>query len=120
MQSRFTASPVTVIRPNGHLNAANAPEFGRELAAAITNEPKATVLVDMEEVESLDSAGLMILVSALTLTQGRNQRFSLCGISPSIRIIFELTQLDRVFEIFENRVDFENVLAKDSNNLAIA
>lgn len=120
MQTRFTTSPITVIRPNGHLNAANAPEFGRELSAAITQEAKATVLVDMEEVESLDSAGLMVLVSALTLSQGRNQRFSLCSVSPSIRIIFELTQLDRVFEIFENRSAFENVLVKASNNLAIA
>ncbi len=120
MQTRFTTSPTTIIRPNGHLNAANASEFGRELAAAITAEPTATVLVDMEEVESLDSAGLMVLVSALTLSQGRNQRFSLCGISASIRIIFELTQLDRVFEIFENRAAFEKSLAEASNHLAIA
>ena len=107
MQTAVATSSIKILRPDGHLNAANAAEFGSQLTAAITSEPKAAILVDMEQIESLDSAGLMILVSALTLTQARNQRFSLCAVSPSIRIIFELTQLDRVFEIFEHRRAFE-------------
>lgn len=98
---------VQVLRPQGHLNAANAPVFGDQLAAAVASGHSAVVLVDMEQVESLDSAGLMTLVSALNLAQRQNRRFSLCSLSSSIRIIFELTQLDRVFEIFENRAAFD-------------
>jgi anti-sigma B factor antagonist len=43
----------------------------------------------------------MVLVSTLTLAQRLNKRFGLVGVSPSVRIILELTQLDRVFEISE-------------------
>ncbi|MCL1468438.1 STAS domain-containing protein [Argonema galeatum] len=118
MQTTLASSQITLVRPHGHLNAANAPEFGRHLTAAITSERKARVLVDMEDVESLDSAGLMVLVSALTLAQRQNQRFSLCCLSPSIRIIFELTQLDRVFEIFESRTVFEATIDLLATNLA--
>lgn len=55
----------------------------------------------MAQVESIDSAGLMALVAALSLSQRLNKRFSLCAISHSVRIILELTQLDRAFEVLE-------------------
>ncbi|OKH36434.1 anti-anti-sigma factor [[Phormidium ambiguum] IAM M-71] len=106
----FVISPITVVQPQGHLNATNATEFRSELTAAINANPNSTVLVDMENLDSMDSAGLMALVSAINLAQRQNQRFSLCSLSPSIRIIFELTQLDRVFEIFESRSAFEATL----------
>ncbi len=110
MYATIASSQLTVIDPQGHLNAANAPEFGRQLTAAIAKERPAVVLVDMERVESLDSAGLMVLVSALSQAQQQNYQFSLCSLSPSIRIIFELTQLDRVFDIFASRAAFEAAL----------
>lgn len=103
-------SPITVVQPEGNLNAANATEFRLQLTAAVAANPNAVVLVDMKQLDSMDSAGLMALVSAFNLAQGQNQRFSLCSLSPSIRIIFELTQLNRVFEIFENRSAFETTL----------
>lgn len=110
MHATIANSQLTVIRPQVHLNAANAPAFERQLTAAIAAERPAVVLVDMEQVESLDSAGLMVLVAALSQAQQQNYQFSLCSLSPSIRIIFELTQLDRVFEMFENRAAFEAAL----------
>lgn len=105
------ANQIAVLKPQGNLNAANASEFGRELTEVINSDKEAVVLVDMEEVESLDSAGLMVLVSALSLSQRQNQRFSLCRISDSVRIVFELTQLDRVFEIFESFTAFEAAIS---------
>jgi len=49
----------------------------------------------------------MALVSALKLAQKLGRRFSLCSVSPSLKIIFELTQVDKVFEIFEGKAAFE-------------
>ncbi|MBF2003963.1 STAS domain-containing protein [Chlorogloeopsis fritschii PCC 9212] len=103
MQAVLKNPQITVIRPQGSLNAANALEFERNLTTALTKNSNSFLLVDLEQVESLDSAGLMALVSALKLAQSLGQRFSLCSLSPSIRIIFELTQLDRVFEILESQ-----------------
>ncbi len=114
---------LTIIQPSGHVNASNAVELQRQLATAITSAQNA-VLVDMHRVESIDSAGLMALVSALSLAQSLKRRFSLCGIAPSIRIIFELTQLDGAFEIFESRDAFnatmkQSVSAVASQELAV-
>jgi anti-sigma B factor antagonist len=111
MQSVLAQSPMTVVQPCGHLNASNAVGLQQQLMSAVSSQCSSTVLVDMSQVESLDSAGLMSLVSALTLSQRLNQKFGLCCVSPSIRIIFELTQLDRAFEIFDSRSAFESAVA---------
>lgn len=107
MQVALNNSRITVVSASGSLNAANALEFERDLTKALTENRNSILLVDLEQVESLDSAGLMALVSALKLAQNLGKRFSLCSVSPSLKIIFELTQLDRVFEIFEGVAAFE-------------
>ncbi len=101
MQAVLNNPKITVIRPQGSLNAAIALDFEQELIVAVSQQGDNFLLIDLEQVESIDSAGLMALVSALKLSQRLGQRFSLCSISPSIRIIFELTQLDQVFEILD-------------------
>ncbi len=109
MQAVLNYPKITVIRPQGSLNAKNALEFETDLTTALAQDGISILLVDLEQVELLDSASLMALVSALKTAQNLGRRFSLCSISPSIRIIFELTQLDKVFEIFEGQAAFEAV-----------
>ncbi|MGI2902422.1 STAS domain-containing protein [Tolypothrix sp. VBCCA 56010] len=101
MQAVLESAKIAVFRPQSCLNAANALEFERDLTAALTQNDISILVVDLAAVESLDSAGLMALVSALKLAQSLGRRFSLCAVSPAIKIIFELTQLDEVFEIIE-------------------
>jgi len=98
---------ITVICPQDSINATNALEFERNLTTALAQEGDIILLVDLGQTQSLDSAGLMALVSALKLAQKLERRFSLCSVSPSLRMIFELTQLDQVFEIFEGKAAFE-------------
>lgn len=105
--SSFAHSGTTVIQLDGHINAANAAELQQQLVEAVASQDLSSLMVDMSKVESLDSAGLMALVSALTLAQRLEKRFSLFGISPSVRIVFELTQLDRVFEILQKNPTLE-------------
>ncbi|HBL57240.1 MAG TPA: anti-anti-sigma factor [Cyanobacteria bacterium UBA8803] len=99
-----------IIELSGSLNVSNAIEFQRQLTKGILSEQHPALLVDMQQVESIDSAGLIALVSAFRLAQQRKQRLSLCSIAPSIRIVFELTQLDQAFEIFDNRETFATTI----------
>jgi anti-sigma B factor antagonist len=102
MQTLLTRPQITTVQPSGHLNAANADEFRQQLLSLVTAPETFNVVVDMSAVESMDSAGLVALVAALTQAQQLNKRLVVCGVPSRIRIIFELTQLDRVFEMFEN------------------
>lgn len=102
MQSAFVQTRMTVVQPSGHVNAENATALKHQLAEVVTSDECASLVVDMSQVESLDSAGLMVFVSMLTLAQRLSKQFKLANISPSVRIVFELTQLDRVFEILDS------------------
>jgi anti-anti-sigma factor len=101
MQNLLVRPQATVIQPQGSLYAVNVIEFQQQLKQAVLSEDSVCLLVDMGKVESIDSAGLMALVSALNMAQRMNKRFSLCSVSQPVRMIFELTQLDRVFNILD-------------------
>ncbi|MFM7423784.1 MAG: STAS domain-containing protein [Elainella sp.] len=100
-ESSFTRTGVTVVQPSGHINTANATRLRQQLAESLSSQQVSSLWIDMSQVESLDSAGLMVLVSTLTLAQRLDKQFKLFGVSPAVRIVFELTQLDRVFEILD-------------------
>lgn len=102
MQSTLVQARMTVIQPSGHISAENATTLKHQLAEVVSSQECSSLLVDMSQVESLDSAGLMVFVSTLTLTQQLNKQFRLVNISPSVRIVFELTQLDQVFEVIDS------------------
>lgn len=108
MQTLLADRPITVIRPLDHLNAATSGEFRRQLTTAISAPGVVAVLVDLGEVTFIDSAGLMALVSGLKQAKKMQRRFSICSVSAGIRMILELSQLDRVFEIFENVDSFKS------------
>jgi anti-anti-sigma factor len=111
MQTMLVRPHVTIVQPKGYVNASNAVDFQSQLTTAVSSPDLSILLVDMEQVEYIDSAGLMALISALNLAQNLERRLSICSVSPSVRMIFELTQLDRVFEIFESRAAFEAALS---------
>jgi anti-anti-sigma factor len=111
-------SQLTIIQPSGHINAANAAEFQRQLTAAVTSAPNA-VLVDMHRVDSLDSAGLMSLICAFRLAQRLNRRFGICCVAASIQMIFELTRLDAAFEIYPNRDAFSALLERGEESVSL-
>ncbi|NJO94567.1 MAG: STAS domain-containing protein [Hydrococcus sp. RM1_1_31] len=110
MKNSLACSNLVIFEPSGYITAANADEFKDALTTAVTTQEYSIFLVDMSQVEFLDSAGLMAVVSTFRLTQDLGRRFSLCSLAPSVRMIFELTQLDRVVEIYENREAFEETL----------
>ncbi|MDJ0716929.1 MAG: STAS domain-containing protein [Prochloraceae cyanobacterium] len=110
MNSTLELQKIATIEPSGHISAANVNEFQRQLSDIARSHQYSALLIDMSKVEFLDSAGLMVLVRAFREAQSLGRRLSICSVSPQVRIILELTQLDRVFEIFESRVAFESAV----------
>ena len=107
MQIALSQPQVTVVQAQKHLSNENATQFHHQLVSTLSSQQNSIVLVDMEQVKSVDSEGLLALVTALTLARKRNCRLSLCSINPSVRLIFEVTQLDQIFEIFDDRTAFQ-------------
>ncbi len=108
-----SAKKITVVQPEGSISAANAAAFRSELYQAVESATDSPLLVDMQKVEFLDSAGLMVLVTALSRAQKVQRKFGLCSVAPAIKMIFELTQLERVFELYESRAAFAAAIDKN-------
>jgi anti-sigma B factor antagonist len=65
----------------------------------------AYLVVNLAGVEFLDSNTLAILVHGLKRAHQNRGDLRLCCLRNSVRILFELTRLDNVFEIFVSEED---------------
>jgi len=93
---------VTIITvPGPRLDASQSPAFKRSIAPVLTASPK--VIFDMSELQFVDSTGLGTIVSCLKMLNASGGDLKLCGLSKSIRALFELVRLHRVFDIYNSK-----------------
>jgi anti-anti-sigma factor len=94
------AGNVTLVRPEGRLDAAAAPEFQTRLMAAIA-EGKTRLAVDLSKASFVDSTGIGTLVSGLKAARRAGGDLRLVAPSPQAMKLLKLTTLDRVFRTSE-------------------
>ena len=100
---------VKVIRPVGILDGTKADVFRKDINACVENNAY-IILVDFQDVTFMDSSGLGALVLCLKTVRAAGAKLLLCSINEHIQMLFELTSMDRVFDIFPNREQFEQKL----------
>jgi len=99
------SSTFTVVKPVGVLDATQTTQLRSQIDDAMQSGAS-TVLVDFEQVSFMDSSGLGALVGAFKSLRARGGKLYVCSINEQIRILFELTSMDRVFDIFPNEEEF--------------
>ena len=60
-----------------------------------------SVIVDMTEVNFMDSSGLAVLIGALKLSRINNSELKLTGLTKDVRDIFEICRLETIFQFFD-------------------
>ncbi len=70
--------------------------------AALDEKGQILVLLDLKSVDMLNSDGLRCILCAATTLRKHGGDLYLCGVKPSVRIIFEITGLDRAIAIFDS------------------
>ena len=106
MKNNLLNQKFATFQPQGYVSAANAQEFLEQLTEAVKSSSNSPLLIDMKEVEFMDSAGLMALIEGFRLAKDLERDLSICSVAPPVRMLFELTQLDNVFNIFESEDSF--------------
>lgn len=97
-----THNDITVIVPeNDRLTAVNSTQFKQEVIAHV-DDGNARLVIDMTDVSFVDSAGLGALVGVLKRIGARGD-IVVCGLSDSVRQMFELTRMDRIFTQYSDR-----------------
>ncbi|MGL5080400.1 MAG: STAS domain-containing protein [Microcoleaceae cyanobacterium] len=89
-----------VIRLQNPLNA-YANGILEEQLRAIASTPLRLWVIDLAEVDFIDSVGVTVLVSAFKLARRHGCRLTLCNPSSTVKLVLEITQLDQALEIVE-------------------
>ena len=95
---------VLIVSVTGRIDGMNAQEFHQNLdkEIGVSDNP---VVLDLEKLSYISSAGLRsILLIAKTL-QGRKTRFILCSLPAPIKEIFEIAGFDKIINVLESRSD---------------
>lgn len=67
--------------------------------------PGAKLILDLAEVEFMDSSALGALLTTTRLLESTGGALRLVALTPAVRTLFELVRLHRVFEIMNDRAE---------------
>ncbi len=91
---------VLVVKPlESRLDASQAVDFKDKMTGYI-REGNQQIVLNISDVEFIDSSGLGAIVTSLKL-QKKEGEIAICGARDTIRSMFKLTRMDRVFQMFE-------------------
>lgn len=92
---------VQTLKLQGRFDAYETPRASAWLNERI-DAGQTAIVVNLAEVQFIDSAALSALVQAMKRARQQNGDCRLCELQQPVRIIFELTRLDKAFEIFSS------------------
>ena len=93
---------IVIVVVEGEIDADTSPQL-RERFDELLAEGEQSYVIDMVGVEFIDSSGLAAFVRLFKRVRIGEGDVRLCGVRPEVLKIFELTRLNRVFDIFETR-----------------
>jgi anti-sigma B factor antagonist len=89
---------ITVLAVRGEVDVYTAPRL-REKLVELVSQGKYRIVVDLENVDFLDSTGLGVLVGGLKRLRSHDGDLSLVCTQHRILKVFEITGLTKVFSI---------------------
>jgi len=97
---------VKVVEAEGILDGSNATQIRRQISQCLTAGAN-VILLDFKAVTFIDSSGLGALVASLKTVRSHKAQLYICSICDQVKILFELTSMNRVFRVFADRAEFE-------------
>ena len=91
---------IDILELEGRLDASSSKTL-KDKVQSLVEQQRVKMVLDMGEVDFIDSSGLGVLVATLRSTNKKGGDVKIASLQSSIRAIFELTRLHRVFEIFD-------------------
>ncbi len=93
---------VIVLTPAGRLDITTAWQFRLKLQECISKLSH-HVVVNLGQVNFIDSSGLTSLVAGMRDADKVKGSFRICNVHSEAKLVFEVTMMDTVFEIFETQ-----------------
>ena len=95
---------VIVLTPLGRLDITTAWQFRLKLQECIS-KVSSHIVVNLSQVNFIDSSGLTSLVAGMRDADKVTGSFRICNVHPEAKLVFEVTMMDSVFEIFDTEAE---------------
>jgi anti-anti-sigma factor len=92
---------VTVLKLKGRLDATSAGDL-KDRVKALTKAGQVSLVIDMADVDFVDSTGLGSLVGCLRSVNQLAGDMRIAALQDRVRAVFELIRLHHIFQIFDN------------------
>lgn len=93
-----TVGNVAIGEMGGRFDALEAPKLSAWLDT-VSAQPPAKIVINMTKVTFVDSTALSTLVKGMKRCRQVNGDLMICGLQKQVKVIFELTRLDKAFSI---------------------
>ncbi|MBQ7696761.1 MAG: STAS domain-containing protein [Lentisphaeria bacterium] len=98
-----TVNDVLKVTLSGRLVASCSEEFKDTMFERLKDSRK--VLFNLEKMEHVDSSGLGALVAILQWMNTNNRALKLCCLQPRPKIVFDITKVCRIFDIYATEAE---------------
>jgi anti-anti-sigma factor len=105
MSPAIVPPDIQILQPSGILDSTQTKKLRSEIDAML-NSGSHTILLNLEQVTFMDSSGLGALVLVLKTVRAAEGKLYLCSLNGQIRLLFEITGMDKLFEIFVDQTEF--------------
>jgi anti-sigma B factor antagonist len=92
----------TIFDLSGDVDLATSPELRKALLHELREARVPRVVLNLKAVRYMDSSGVASLVEGLKVSRDLGARLILYGLNTTVREVFQLSKLVKVFEIYEN------------------
>ena len=107
----YVGNNIVIIEPHGRLTMETIQDFRRAVARRI-GEGWSQLIIDLQNINYIDSAGLGSLVAAYTSCQRRGTRLVLVRVFGKNRELLRITKLLTVFDVYETTLEAERSFSR--------
>ncbi len=93
-----------IAKTEGRVDGTNAREFQTALEESL-NDSESGVILDMEKLSYISSAGLRVILLMAKTLQGKNTKFAVCSLSNSIQEVFQISGFDKIITVHTSQAE---------------
>ncbi len=90
-----------IVKPSGLLDRLSASHIRNTVSAAMAKGAD-TILIDAQDITFMNSIAIGALVATVKAANAQKKNIYFCSLNPQVNMIFELTRLKELFQIFED------------------
>lgn len=105
------SSTIATLYPSGILDGENTNQLYFEVRDILNHDQGAEIIaIDFTNITFMNSSGIGILAKILKETRNAKRQLYIYSLNSQIQMLFELTKMDRVFQIFAEEDDFKQAI----------